>query len=136
MVCSVLKTSGALPPITRRRQATLFNQGHDGDGDADGNSANPDTFDTESDDEWEGVGNKHKNNRKKKKKEDTAGKSRRFDVLVATDAIAMGLNLSIRRIIFSTMEKFDGVSSRMLTPAVCMTHASYVYVLIIMYRFL
>ena len=127
MACSVLKTSGGLPPITRRRQATLFNQGHDGYG----NSANPDAFHTDSDDEWEGVGNKYKNNRKKKKKEDTAGKSRRFDVLVATDAIAMGLNLSIRRIVFSTMEKFDGVSSRMLTPAVCMTHACNVYVLMV-----
>ncbi|KAF1805349.1 P-loop containing nucleoside triphosphate hydrolase protein [Mucor lusitanicus] len=31
-----------------------------------------------------------------------------FDVLVASDAVGMGLNLNIRRIIFSTIYKFDG----------------------------
>jgi ATP-dependent RNA helicase SUPV3L1/SUV3 len=35
-------------------------------------------------------------------------------VLVATDAIGMGLNLPIRRVLFSTMEKFDGVGDRPL----------------------
>lgn len=43
--------------------------------------------------------------------------SRRFcsgeaDILVATDAIGMGLNLPIRRVIFSSVEKFDGVAGR------------------------
>ncbi|HSH73229.1 MAG TPA: helicase-related protein [Methylophilaceae bacterium] len=43
--------------------------------------------------------------------------SRRFssgeaDILVATDAIGMGLNLPIRRVVFSTTQKFDGVASR------------------------
>lgn len=38
-----------------------------------------------------------------------------FDVLVASDAIGMGLNLNISRIIFSTMRKFDGTESRELT---------------------
>jgi hypothetical protein len=37
------------------------------------------------------------------------------DILVATDAIGMGLNLAIRRIIFSTMTKFDGKSRRPLS---------------------
>ncbi|GAP33799.1 helicase-related protein [Piscinibacter sakaiensis] len=36
------------------------------------------------------------------------------DVLVATDAIGMGLNLPIRRVLFSTMSKFDGVGDRPL----------------------
>lgn len=36
------------------------------------------------------------------------------DILVATDAIGMGLNLPIRRIIFSHIHKFDGVASRLL----------------------
>ncbi|MDP2247802.1 MAG: helicase-related protein [Nitrosomonadales bacterium] len=36
------------------------------------------------------------------------------DILVATDAIGMGLNLPIRRVIFSAVEKFDGVASRRL----------------------
>ena len=35
-------------------------------------------------------------------------------VLVATDAIGMGLNLPIRRVLFSTMTKFDGQSDRTL----------------------
>jgi hypothetical protein len=38
------------------------------------------------------------------------------DVLVASDAVGMGLNLNIRRIIFSTLEKFDGTRTRSLTP--------------------
>ncbi|XP_013607123.1 PREDICTED: ATP-dependent RNA helicase SUV3, mitochondrial isoform X4 [Brassica oleracea var. oleracea] len=38
-----------------------------------------------------------------------------FDVLVASDAIGMGLNLNISRIIFSTLEKFDGTETRDLT---------------------
>lgn len=36
------------------------------------------------------------------------------DILVATDAIGMGLNLPIRRVIFSHIHKFDGMASRML----------------------
>jgi ATP-dependent RNA helicase SUPV3L1/SUV3 len=38
------------------------------------------------------------------------------DVLVATDAIAMGLNLPIRRIIFSTTTKWNGKAERWLGP--------------------
>jgi ATP-dependent RNA helicase SUPV3L1/SUV3 len=41
----------------------------------------------------------------------------RADVLVATDAIGLGLNLPIRRLIFATLEKYDGVATRLLTPA-------------------
>ncbi len=37
------------------------------------------------------------------------------DVLVATDAIGMGLNLPIRRVLFSTLTKFDGVGDRSLS---------------------
>ncbi len=33
-------------------------------------------------------------------------------ILVATDAIGMGLNLPIRRVLFSTLTKFDGVGDR------------------------
>lgn len=65
-LCSVVY--GSLPPLTRTRQATRFN-------------------DASSD----------------------------FDVLVASDAIGMGLNLNISRIIFSTMKKFDGIEMRKLT---------------------
>jgi ATP-dependent RNA helicase SUPV3L1/SUV3 len=36
------------------------------------------------------------------------------DILVATDAIGMGLNLPIRRVIFSTLRKFDGTERREL----------------------
>ena len=38
------------------------------------------------------------------------------DVIVATDAIGMGLNLPIRRIVFLRAEKFDGVEQRELLP--------------------
>ncbi|MBR2667807.1 MAG: hypothetical protein IKD96_06580 [Oscillospiraceae bacterium] len=43
-----------------------------------------------------------------------AGKMR---YVAATDAIGMGLNLPIRRIIFMETEKFDGVERRQLKPA-------------------
>jgi len=38
------------------------------------------------------------------------------DVLVATDAIAMGLNLPIRRVVFSTTSKWNGRMERALGP--------------------
>jgi ATP-dependent RNA helicase SUPV3L1/SUV3 len=38
-------------------------------------------------------------------------------ILVATDAIGMGLNLPIRRVLFSTLTKFDGVDDRLLTES-------------------
>lgn len=37
-----------------------------------------------------------------------------YDYLVASDAIGMGLNLSIRRVIFESVAKFDGVTHRQL----------------------
>eukprot|EP00596_Hydrurales_sp_CCMP1899_P008950 CAMPEP_0119054606 /NCGR_PEP_ID=MMETSP1177-20130426/75184_1 /TAXON_ID=2985 /ORGANISM="Ochromonas sp, Strain CCMP1899" /LENGTH=370 /DNA_ID=CAMNT_0007034909 /DNA_START=429 /DNA_END=1542 /DNA_ORIENTATION=+ len=40
-----------------------------------------------------------------------------YDVLIASDAIGMGLNLAIKRIIFSAVEKFDGRKKRRLFPA-------------------
>lgn len=39
------------------------------------------------------------------------------DILVATDAIGMGLNLPIDRLYFYDVMKFDGVARRQLTPA-------------------
>ncbi len=39
------------------------------------------------------------------------------DILVASDAVGMGLNLNIRRVTFSTLEKSDGTSMRALTVA-------------------
>jgi ATP-dependent RNA helicase SUPV3L1/SUV3 len=38
-------------------------------------------------------------------------------ILVATDAIGMGLNLPIRRVLFSTMTKFDGQTDRPLNES-------------------
>jgi len=37
------------------------------------------------------------------------------DILIATDAIAMGLNLPIKTILFTTDTKFDGISKRKIT---------------------
>jgi ATP-dependent RNA helicase SUPV3L1/SUV3 len=39
------------------------------------------------------------------------------DIVVATDAIGMGLNLPIRRIVFSTVHKFDGEQLRKLNSS-------------------
>jgi hypothetical protein len=39
------------------------------------------------------------------------------DILVATDAVGMGLNLAIKRVIFESMTKFNGVKQVELTPA-------------------
>jgi hypothetical protein len=39
------------------------------------------------------------------------------DIVVATDAIGMGLNLPVRRVIFSTVHKFDGVETRALNAS-------------------
>ena len=39
------------------------------------------------------------------------------EILVATDAIAMGMNLPIKTILFSRSEKFDGISQRNLFPS-------------------
>jgi ATP-dependent RNA helicase SUPV3L1/SUV3 len=38
-------------------------------------------------------------------------------VLVASDAVGLGLNLNIRRVIFHATEKFDGKVDRTLAPA-------------------
>ncbi|AXH16121.1 RNA helicase [Malaciobacter mytili] len=39
-------------------------------------------------------------------------REKKTDILIATDAIAMGLNLPIKTILFTTHTKFDGVSKR------------------------
>lgn len=39
-----------------------------------------------------------------------------YDYLVASDAVGMGLNLSIKRVIFETTSKNDGVSHRIIKP--------------------
>lgn len=38
-----------------------------------------------------------------------------YDVLVASDAVGMGLNLNIRRIIFHQLKKYDGIQRRTLS---------------------
>ncbi len=43
-------------------------------------------------------------------------REKKTDILVATDAIAMGLNLPIKTIIFTTDKKFDGNENRPLIP--------------------
>jgi ATP-dependent RNA helicase SUPV3L1/SUV3 len=40
-----------------------------------------------------------------------------YNVLVASDAIGMGLNLNIRRIVFSEIAKFNGTETVILSPA-------------------
>ncbi|KAI8136697.1 P-loop containing nucleoside triphosphate hydrolase protein [Fennellomyces sp. T-0311] len=38
-----------------------------------------------------------------------------IDVLVASDAVGMGLNLNIKRVVFSTIKKFDGMENRYIS---------------------
>lgn len=45
------------------------------------------------------------------------GKQSGFDILVASDAVGMGLNLNIARIVFTQLRKFDGTDTRRLFPA-------------------
>lgn len=42
-------------------------------------------------------------------------REKKSDILIATDAIAMGLNLPIKNILFTTDTKFDGISRRKIT---------------------
>lgn len=98
--------SGSLPPDTRKNQATLFNQHQQADVNAFSLNSNATDVDT--------IGKS-----KSKNKPFNKGNHKREannSVLVATDAIGMGLNLSIRRIIFSSMMKFDGREHRDLHP--------------------
>ena len=39
-----------------------------------------------------------------------------YSIIVATDAIGMGLNLNIGRVVFSNLRKYDGMSERPLMP--------------------
>lgn len=43
--------------------------------------------------------------------------SGKYDILVASDAIGMGLNLAIKRIIFSSVEKFNGTDMEKLSKS-------------------
>jgi ATP-dependent RNA helicase SUPV3L1/SUV3 len=40
-----------------------------------------------------------------------------YNVLSASDAVGMGLNLAIRRVVFTSLSKFDGTQERQLTTA-------------------
>ena len=40
-----------------------------------------------------------------------------FDILVASDAVGMGLNLNIRRVIFHKVQKFEGKDSVQVSPS-------------------
>lgn len=40
-----------------------------------------------------------------------------YGVLAASDAVGMGLNLAIRRVVFTSVRKFDGTQERLLTPS-------------------
>jgi ATP-dependent RNA helicase SUPV3L1/SUV3 len=44
-------------------------------------------------------------------------RAKETQVLIATDAIAMGMNLPIKTILFSKAEKFDGITQRNLLPS-------------------
>jgi ATP-dependent RNA helicase SUPV3L1/SUV3 len=98
---------GALPPESRRQQAALFNGSGGSSGGGGGAGA-------------EGLEEQLPGGR----------------VLVASDAVGMGLNLNIRRVVFAAMHKFDGterrplkVRQRLLGPPSWLEHCSAVGVL-------
>lgn len=82
---------GGLPPDARREQARLFNQSQRAD---DGNVVTDEENDSLA-----------------------VAEANDYGVLVASDAVGMGLNLSIGRVIFTSLEKFDGERQRSLTSA-------------------
>lgn len=41
----------------------------------------------------------------------------KYKVLIASDAVGMGLNLAIKRVVFTTVRKFDGVQETKVSPA-------------------
>lgn len=57
-----------------------------------------------------------------------------LNVLVASDAIGMGLNLNISRIIFSTLKKFDGICTRELTVPEIKQIAGIIFAFQLFYR--
>ncbi|KAF5838453.1 hypothetical protein DUNSADRAFT_2847 [Dunaliella salina] len=102
---------GALPPGARSQQAARFNQQQE-------------QQQQQQQREWSGelrldevhlgrVGGEAMSAEGERDEEDDEG----CHVLVASDAIGMGLNLSIRRVIFTTLSKFDGMSKRQLTAS-------------------
>ena len=50
-----------------------------------------------------------------REREATRFASGEADILVATDAIGMGLNLPIKRVVFTSVQKYDGESRKVLT---------------------
>jgi ATP-dependent RNA helicase SUPV3L1/SUV3 len=51
-----------------------------------------------------------------RREEATRFRTGKTDILISTDAIAMGLNLPIKTIIFTRIEKFDGEKRRIISP--------------------
>jgi len=88
---------GGLPPDARREQARLFNQSQGAD-EAKLVKEVEEEFD-------EGLPVVH------------IPEANDYSVLVASDAVGMGLNLSIGRVIFTSLHKFDGEQQRTLTTA-------------------
>ena len=66
-----------------------------------------------------------KRERERERERERRERSRPF-VLVASDAVGMGLNLTIRRIIFSSLEKYDGTRRRLLHSAVSKAYSGLV----------
>ena len=47
-----------------------------------------------------------------------------YDVLVASDAVGMGLNLNIRRVILDSVKKFNGVALVDIEPSLVRVYSS------------
>ena len=107
---------GALPPSTRREQAALFNGDEASVAEAATDNDSERKGDLDQDEESSESGSRvSAHGREGQMKDDGADARRQSSppqqprgVLVASDAIGMGLNLNIRRVIFTSMHKYDG----------------------------
>ena len=118
---------GSLPPEARREQAMLFNRSsaeETYDSSATTNTTTTTTTTVSpSKSKKKSFSNSNNNNidDRKNSKESALDKdlnnNKQYNVLLATDAIGMGLNLSIRRIVFVALQKFNGEMRKNLTTA-------------------
>ena len=50
-----------------------------------------------------------------------------YDVLVASDAVGMGLNLNIRRVVFYSLDKFDGDAKKPVSSSQVWSIGTYLW---------
>jgi hypothetical protein len=123
--------SGALPPDARKEQARLFNSSisgtdvsHNSRASKDGNTtaamisctSATDCTSAGIHDGRDGAARSRSGQQQRSSGSTTTSSSSSGTVLIASEAIGMGLNLSIHRIVMSSLTKYDGSEVRMVRP--------------------